>query len=206
MSTDLTTAEKAAGEMFRSELARLRNDWWYFLLMGILFLIGGTAAIAYPLYTSFGFVIFVGALLIISGVVMIVSAFWAGKWSAFTVQILVGMLYSVAGFIVTEAPAEALVVLTLMLAGFFVVAGAFRIITALVDKYPMWGWSLLNGIVTLMLGLIIFRSFRSLPEGEGGVFWIIGLLVGMDLLFNGWTWIMLALGLRNLPEPEATST
>ncbi len=87
-------------------------------------------------------------------------------------------------------------------AGFFVVAGGFRIVTALVEKYPQWGWSLVNGIVTLMLGLIIFRSFKQLPEEESGVFWIIGLMVGLELLFNGWTWIMLSFAVKNLPQAE----
>jgi uncharacterized membrane protein HdeD (DUF308 family) len=69
-----------------------------------------------------------------------------------------------------------------------------------VEKYPQWGWSLFNGVVTLMLGLIIFRSFRQLPEQPSGVFWIIGLMVGLDLLFNGWTWIMLSLAIKRLPR------
>ena len=92
--------------------------------------------------------------------------------------------------------------LTLMLAGFFVIAGGFRIVTALVEKYPQWGWALVNGIVTLLLGLIIFRAFRQLPEEPERVFWIIGLLVGLELLFNGWTWIMLSLAIKRLPRNE----
>jgi uncharacterized membrane protein HdeD (DUF308 family) len=200
MATDLTNAQTDIGEIGKHELARLAKEWWCFLLVGILLVIGGTAAIAYPWFTSIGVVIFLGAILIVSGLATIITAFWAGRWSAFMVQILIGILYMVAGFVITDAPLTSLALLTLMLAGFFVIAGGFRIVTALVEKYPQWGWSLFNGVVTLMLGLIIFRSFKQLPEQPSGVFWIIGLMVGLELLFNGWTWIMLSLAIKKLPQ------
>ncbi len=204
MATDLTNAQTDIGEVREHELARLGKEWWCFLLVGILLVIGGTAAIAYPWFTSLGVVIFLGAILIVSGLATIIAAFWAGKWSAFMVQILIGILYMVAGFVITDAPLASLALLTLMLAGFFVIGGGFRIVTALVEKYPQWGWSLFNGVVTLMLGLIIFRSFRQLPEEPSGVFWIIGLMVGLELLFNGWTWIMLSLVIKKLPQIDET--
>ena len=115
-------------------------------------------------------------------------------------QILIGILYTVTGFIITDAPLASLALLTLMLAGFFVIAGSFWIISALVDKYPQWGWYLFNGVITLLLGLIIFRSFRQLPEEPSGVFWIIGLMVGLELFFNGWTWVALSLVIKKLPQ------
>jgi uncharacterized membrane protein HdeD (DUF308 family) len=202
MSTDLTNTDQPAAEICEHELTRLRKDWWCFLVLGILLAVAGTAAISYPFLTSVGVVVFMGAILIFSGVAVIISAFWAGKWSAFMVQILIGLLYIVAGFAITEAPAESVVILTLMLAGFFIVAGGFRIISALVDRYPQWGWALLNGIITVMLGLIIFRAFKQFPQEPGKIFWIIGLLVGLELIFNGWTWIMLSIAIKRLPVPQ----
>jgi uncharacterized membrane protein HdeD (DUF308 family) len=202
MSTDLTNTERAGAEICEHELTRLRKDWWCFLVLGILLVVGGVAAISYPWLTSIGVVVFLGAILIFSGVATIISAFWAGKWSAFMVHILVGLLYLVAGFAITEAPIESVVIMTLMLAAFFVVVGGFRIISALVDRYPQWGWALLNGIVTTMLGLIIFRTFRRFPEQPEKIFWIIGLLVGLELIFNGWTWIMLSIAVKRLPAPK----
>lgn len=199
MSTDLSKAEVAEVE---HELGRLRDEWWYFLLLGVLLVIAGIACLAYPWFTTLGVVVFMGAVLIVSGVATIVSAFWTGKWSAFMVQILVGLLYVVTGFVIMDWPLESTALLTLMLASLFVIGGTFRIVFALVERYPQWGWSLLNGIVTLLLGMIIFRSFKQLPEEPGQIFWIVGLLVGLELLLNGWTWIMLALALRQLPEPQ----
>ena len=108
------------------ELGRLQKDWWWFLILGIVLVIGGTAAIVCPWVMSYGVVIFIGAMLLMSGVIMIISAFWVGKWSAFGVQILIGLLYMVAGYVITDAPTEALAILTLMLAGFLVVGGGFH--------------------------------------------------------------------------------
>ena len=201
-TTETNEIQRAVEEIREHELTRLSKDWWCFLIMGILLVIAGTASIAYPWFSSLGVVIFLGAILIVSGVATIISAFWAGKWSAFLIHILIGLLYIVAGFVITDAPLTSIAMLTRMLAGFFVIAGGFRIVTALVEKYPQWGWALVNGIVTLLLGLIIFRAFRQLPEEPERVFWIIGLLVGLELLFNGWTWIMLSFAIKKLPRND----
>ena len=79
-----------------------------------------------------------------------------------------------------------------MIALFLLVAGLFRIVASLLIQFHDWGWVLLNGIITLILGLMILRQFPS-----SGL-WVIGMFVGIDMLFNGWTWIMLSIGLRGL--------
>jgi len=60
--------------------------------------------------------------------------------------------------------------------------------------------SLLNGIVTLLLGVIIYRLYHHFPASS---IWILGLLIGIEMLFNGWTWIMLSVAVRNIPEKAA---
>ncbi len=62
---------------------------------------------------------------------------------------------------------------------------------------PVLGLVLLNGIVTFLLGVIIYRNFP-----ESGI-WVIGLLVGLEMLFHGWTWIMLSLAIRRIPAKTA---
>ena len=188
------------------ELARLQKEWWVFLLLGIVLILAGVACVAYPFFTTVGVMIFIGVTLMLAGVALIISAFWTGKWSAFILQILIGLLYAVAGFLVADAPVASAAIFTLMIAGFFVVAGIFRIVYSLMERFPQWGWVLFNGIVTLLLGLIIFKSFKQFQAGESAsVFWIIGLLVGIELVFNGWTWVMLSFVVKDLPELETES-
>ncbi len=176
------------------ELSRLREHWWWFLLLGVLLIVGGMVALSYPFISSVGLILTLGIILIISGVATIVASFWAGKWSAFLVQLLVGIFYVIAGMAIRDTPVEATAVMTLFIAAFFMVAGIFRAVAALVDRFPQWGWALLNGIVTFMAGVIIYDTF---PDSA---LWAIGVLIGLELLFNGWTWVMLALAIRRLPS------
>jgi uncharacterized membrane protein HdeD (DUF308 family) len=76
------------------------------------------------------------------------------------------------------------------LAIFLIVVGVFNIVAALMQRFHGWGWVLLNGGVTLLLGLLINRQWPS------SALWVIGLFVGIEMIFNGWAWIMLSLGLK----------
>lgn len=181
----------------RHELAHLTGHWWWLTLLGGLMVVGGTFAIICPAVmvgTSMFVPIALGVVLMVSGAAMVISSFWAGRWSAFLLEVLVGLLYIACGFLLTSNPVIALVTLTLFIAVTFIVMGLFRTIAALVLRFPQWGWALLNGVVTLVAGMVIFRA---LPNAA---LWVIGLLVGLELLFHGWTWIMLSLGLRRLHQ------
>jgi uncharacterized membrane protein HdeD (DUF308 family) len=165
--------------------------------LGLLLVAAGTAAIVVPaatVGTTFAVTIFFGAILMVAGVATIVSSFWIGRWSGFLVQLLVGILYLASGFVITENPAISALAMTIFVAVSFVVLGIFRTVGALVIRFPQWGWALLNGVVTLLAGVIIYRQ---LPLDA---FWVIGLLVGLEMLFNGWTWIMLGVALRRMPS------
>ncbi len=113
------------------------------------------------------------------------------------VQLLAGVLYIVAGFVIFDTPVASAITMTWLVAAFFIIVGGYRVLAAMVVRFPHWGWALLNGIVTFLLGVVIYRHFR-----ESSI-WILGLLIGLELLFNGWTWIMLALAVRSIPEKTA---
>lgn len=186
----------AAALGVRHELSHMRANWWWFALLGILLVVCGTAAIIFPaitVLTTVAVTTILSILLMVSGVATIIGAFYAGKWSGLLLQLLVGILYVTAGFVVAEDPISMARVITFFLAVSFIILGAFRTVAALVVHFPQWGWALLNGVVTLLAGIVIFRN---LPEDS---FVVIGLLVGIEMLFNGWTWIMLSQVLRNLP-------
>jgi uncharacterized membrane protein HdeD (DUF308 family) len=162
--------------------------------------VAGTAAIVVPpatVGTTFAVTLLFGVLLMIGGVATIVGSFWVGKWSGFLIQLLVGILYVACGVIMTENPVVSALTLTVFIAVSFVVLGIFRIVAALVLRFPQWGWVLLNGVITMLAGIIIYRQ---LPFDA---LWVLGLLVGLEMLFNGWTWTMLALELRSISRKTA---
>ena len=72
------------------------------------------------------------------------------------------------------------------------VGGIFRALSAVSHRYIGWGWMLFSGIVTLALGWMVYKQWPV-----SGL-WFIGLYLGIDMILNGWTWIMLALGSRRL--------
>jgi uncharacterized membrane protein HdeD (DUF308 family) len=187
-----------AGPTVEKELKHLRRNWWCFTILGVLLVVGGVVCLAYPFVSSVGAVALLGAVLLVSGVATIIGAFWSGKWSAFLLQVLIGILYIVAGMAIRDTPLESTALLTLFIAAFFMVAGGFRVVVALVERFPQWGWALLNGVVTFIAGLIIYDTY---PQSA---LWVVGLLVGLELLFNGWTWIMLSIVMRKLLDGEVS--
>ena len=113
---------------------------------------------------------------------------------------LVGILYAVVGFMVVANPAATAISLTMLIAMFLLGEGIFRIVTALSVRYPNRGWMLLQGFVSLVLGIMIWRQWPV-----SGL-WVIGLFVGIQMLFGGWSLVMLGLTAKNLPtEAEAMS-
>ena len=176
------------------ELERLKREWLWFFALGIALVVLGTVAVGSAFFVSVLTVVMFGVLLLLGGVSLIVSAFWAGKWSGLLVQLLMGILYVVVGMLIIDAPAESTVRLTLMIAAILIVSGLFRIIAAMMLRFPNWGWPLLSGVVTLLLGMLIYRGWPAT-----GTF-AIGLFVGIEMIFYGWTWVMLGLSIRRLAK------
>jgi uncharacterized membrane protein HdeD (DUF308 family) len=174
------------------EAKTLGASWIWFLILGIAMVVLGTFAISYACIATltvtatwlFGF------LMIAGGIAEIINAFHAGRWSGTLVHLLLGVLYAVVGLMIVDQPEGAAVQLTLLIALFLIVSGIFRIVFAISERFTGWGWVLLNGGVTLLLGMMIYKQWPS------SSLWVIGLFIGLDLIFNGWAWIMLSIGLR----------
>lgn len=196
--TDLPTPassppREAIARLIEHELRHLQKEWWWFVALGILLILSGLVALVYPVLSSIATVVVLGMALLVSGVATIVASFWAGKWSALLLQLLVGILYAVAGFIIMDTPVVSTVSLTLFIAAMFLVVGIMRSVAALVIRFPQWGWALLSGLLTTLVGVVIYKN---LPETA---LWAIGTLVGIELIFAGWYWVMLGMALWKLP-------
>jgi uncharacterized membrane protein HdeD (DUF308 family) len=190
----MSTISSPSNSLVTHELHSLRNQWWCFLLLGIALVVLGSICIIEPLVPSLASVVVLGFLLMAAGIAQIVSAFWAGKWSGMLFHMLIGVLYAVVGYMIVDAPVINMVMITKFIAIFLIVSGVFRIVSAMVVRFHDWGWVVLNGGVTLLLGIMINRQ---LPEAA---LWVVGMFVGIEMLLNGWAWVMLALGLRSLAK------
>jgi uncharacterized membrane protein HdeD (DUF308 family) len=186
-------AQNRAAVVVAVDLSDIRKNWGWFLALGIVQIIAGTLAVGFVLSATLASIVTLGVLLLIAGVAQTAAALLARDWDGFFLFLLLAFLYGVAGFLTLQHPLLAAEGLTLMLAALFLVVGLFRIAVALVDRVPYWRWLLINGIVTVLLGLAIWRQWPA-----SGLR-VVGMLVGIELIVNGVTWSVLAVGVREGP-------
>ena len=138
------------------------------------------------------------------GLFHIAGAFFTRGWGGFFLSLLAGVLELALGVIFIEHPIDALVVYTLLLAVVFFIEGLFWIIAAVAGGFHNWGWALLSGVVTLLLGVLIWRQWPF-----SGL-WVVGTFIGVNMICNGTTYLVLGLRVRQLPpwpgdEPRITT-
>jgi uncharacterized membrane protein HdeD (DUF308 family) len=169
----------------------LSRNWGWLLALGILMIILGVFAIAAPQVATIAVPLTLGWILVISGVGEGIHAFMARGWRGFLLELLSAILYLVVGILLLTNPLKGALALTILLAGFLIVEGVFKIVTALrVREHRGWGWLLASGIISVILGLMIWA------EWPASGLWVIGLLVGIQLVFTGWALVMLSLAAR----------
>jgi uncharacterized membrane protein HdeD (DUF308 family) len=178
------------------EVRHLRRSCCWFLAAGAALILVGVLAIGYPVAATVTTVEVFGALLLVGGAAEIAGGLWAHRWGGFFLHLLCGLLSLFVGVVLIDRPLIGAEVYTALLAVFFVATGLFRVFSSAGQRFSGWGWCLLSGAVTFLLGIMIWRQ---LPDSG---LWVIGLFVGIDLVFNGWSWVMLGLAARSLPAPS----
>jgi uncharacterized membrane protein HdeD (DUF308 family) len=178
----------------------IAEKWGWFLALGIALIVAGLAAIAFPLLGTIAVKIMLGWLFLIGGVLMIMHAFQAPGWQGFFWELLVGILYAVAGAYLAFFPLTGLLTLAILLAVMFIIEGVFEVMQAFrVRPHEGWGFLLLSGIAALAVGVLITLSLPSSAE------WALGLLAGINLLFSDWSYVFLALAGRRAHESAAAT-
>jgi uncharacterized membrane protein HdeD (DUF308 family) len=164
--------------------------WGWFLAFGIGLVVLGVAAVVRAVSATIASMVFFGWLLLIACGIETAQAVMVGHWAGFFHHLLAAILFGVAGFLLVTRPLISAEVATVFMAMFFIVGGLFQLIGSFVVTLPGWGWQALDGVITLILGVLV------LAQWPVSGLWVIGLFVGIDLIFYGWAWIALALGLR----------
>jgi uncharacterized membrane protein HdeD (DUF308 family) len=182
-------------------LEDVRNNRGWYLSLGIALMFLGFVAIGRTyMFTAFS-AIFIGWLMIGAGVLQALHACWKERgWGGFFLDVLTGILYVVVGFMVVANPAATTVALTLMIAIFLLFEGIFRMVAAVAVRQPNSGWVMLSGAINALLGYGIWRQWPL-----SGL-WVIGLFVGIHMLLNGWSLVMLANAAKNLPVEAETQS
>lgn len=191
--TDIESAIEAAR-------AQIKRNWGWFLALGIVFVLAGVAAIAFPLLSTIATKIFLGWIFLAGGVLMILHAFSASGWRGFLLGLLIGILYVVAGGWLAFFPFTGIITLTILLAALFLAEGVLEAIMAFrVRPHEGWVWLLLSGLVAVAVGVMIAMGLPSSAT------WAIGLLTGINLLMTGASFIALALAGRRGDVPAVSA-
>ena len=161
--------------------------------ISILMIVAGILAIVVPQAAGIGVAIFVGWLLVFSGGMHVVFGWHTRGSGAMLWELLVGVLYIAVGCYILVNPVAGLESLTLALAIYLFVEGVLELILSFrLRPMPGAGWLLLDGIITFILAIMIWRTW---PSSTG---WVIGTLVGISMLFSGISRLMLSLAARHV--------
>jgi uncharacterized membrane protein HdeD (DUF308 family) len=173
--------------------ARITAKWGWFVALGAgLVLVGLFALVDVVAFTIIS-VIFIGAMLLVGGVFQILHAFMTTGWRSFALNLFMGVLYVIGGFLIMREPVQGSIILTLFVLAALLVSGIMRIIVAVQHRHlALWWLMLLGGVVSIILAILLYAM---LPWSG---LWVPGTLIAVELLVQGLTWINFGFSLRAL--------
>lgn len=178
-------------ETFENFREKVQDNWVWFLVLGIALVIGGIVLIAAPLATSIAVTLLIAAVFFVGGLFQIYHAFKTKGWSGFLWNLITGLIAVIGGIVIYVNPLAGTFALTLVIAATFVAQGITQLLLAFkIRPHEGWFWVAIAGAVSLGAGLMIWMD---LP---GSAVWVLGLIAGISVLMNGWSYIALALAAK----------
>jgi uncharacterized membrane protein HdeD (DUF308 family) len=159
---------------------------WVCVLLGTVMILAGLLVLGDVVFFTVISTIFIGGMSIATGAFEIVHAFWTKGWGGFVWQILLGILYVAFGIVLVSQPVVSALVVTYILGLVLIISGIVRVLLSL-SHWQRAGWILLaSGVFGVLAGAIILTRFPA-----SGL-WVLGLLLGVDLLSHGMGWLTFA--------------
>ncbi|WP_263368243.1 HdeD family acid-resistance protein [Edaphobacter bradus] len=172
-------------------MAHRSINWSIFL--SVLLILAGFLGLVAPGISGLGVTLFFGWLLTVSGATHLIFAWKVHTTGRTLWELLVGLVYLFAGIYLILHPVAGLLTLTLLLAAYLLFEGIFELILGFrLRPHAGWGWTLFDGVVTLVLSFMIWRTWPF------STVWAIGTLVGISMLFSGFSRLMLSLSARRV--------
>lgn len=164
--------------------------------MGVIAIVLGMLALLAPGLTGFSIVMLLGVLVLLAGIVRMIWAFQAGTAGKGLLMFLIGALTLVCGIALLANPIFASGVLTILLTVYFLVDGVAEILAGMQARPAYgWGWPVFGGVVSVLLGIMIWAQFPL----SGA--WAMGILLGIKLFFVGIIMITSGSVLGSLAKP-----
>lgn len=176
----------------------IRRASGWSIVLGILMIVAGMIAIIEPMIGGFVVVIVIGWMAIFNGGAQLFYAFSAHEAKHRWWEVILAILYIIAGIYLLMHPLGGLLALTLLIGSFLIIYGIFAIIFAFRMKPAGgWGWVLFDGVITLILGCMIYIHWPGTSD------WVIGTLIGISFIVSGISRLMLSLAVRRLTAKAA---
>ena len=178
----------------------LKKNWAWMLSLGIVMVILGVIGLGMTVLFNEIVVMYFGFLLLFGSGVQLMQAFRAEAWKGRVWHVLIALVYIVGGIIAVTEPVIAGMTLALLIAWTLIVIGVLRLVMALQMRGAAgWLWTLLGGVLSVVLGVMIINEWP-----QSGL-WVIGLFVAIEILFAGWSQIMIALAAKNHTAKDAAT-
>ena len=178
----------------------LKKNWAWMLSLGIVMVMLGVIGLGMTVLFNEIVVMYFGFLLLFGSGVQLMQAFRAEAWKGRVWHVLIALVYIVGGIIAVTEPVIAGMTLALLIAWTLIVIGVLRLVMALQMRGAAgWLWTLLGGVLSVVLGVMIINEWP-----QSGL-WVIGLFVAIEILFAGWSQIMIALAAKNYTAKDAAT-
>lgn len=174
----------------------IRKKWGWLFGLGLLLVVLGVIAVGASVLVTLATMVFIGCLMLVGGILQTVHAIAMRGWSGFYIDLITGILNIVVGLLIVAHPGATAMALTLIIAVLLILGGIFRLVIGFSVAYQNRIWLVLHGVINLLLGFVIWQGWPL-----SGL-WVIGLFIGIDMLFNGWSLVMLGLAVKSLPKFE----
>lgn len=168
----------------------LAQYWGWFLAFGIGLALLGVAAVVRSVTATIASLVFFGWLLLLASGIEVAQGVLVGHWAGFFQHLLTAILFGVTGLLIVARPLIGAEVATLFIAMFFLIGELLQLVASLVVGWSAWGWGGSERTIRIALGVSVLFQWPA-----SGL-WVIGLFIGIDLIFYGCVWIALALGLH----------
>jgi uncharacterized membrane protein HdeD (DUF308 family) len=159
---------------------------WVRILLGIVLIVAGLFVLGDIALATLVSTLFIAAMAIVAGAFEIIHAFWTKGWGGFLWQILLGAIYVAFGVVLWSQPVSGALLLTFALGLMLIISGIVRALVS-ITHWQQAGWlMLLSGVFGILAGVVIVTGFPM-----SGL-WVLGLLLGIDLISHGVAWLTYA--------------
>lgn len=175
---------------FASTIRGSRN---LMIALGIVMILAGFAAIVFPFFSTIGVTLSVGAMLVVAGFAQAIGAFSYPNRTGIVLGLVVAALWLVGGVYLLARPLEGVFALTILVAAAFLAEGAIKTVLSF-QMRPIagWGWLLFDGIVSVVLGVMLWWQ---LPVSA---LWALGTLAGINIMVSGWTLVIIPIAFSRI--------